>query len=130
MRSFAFVAHAMPANELSALAGENADARLANSEVLTHPFVCRLGAGQEGLKRRHRRGTEDIERVLDRGPVTFSALYRGLASFVPCGSASWYSLGALASYLSRISFSRFRIGQPPVCRTHFCARRVAATVTK
>src|SRR5262245_55543972 len=74
----------MPPNELSALAGEDADARLANSKVLDHSFVCRLGAGQEGLKRRDRRGTQDIERVLDRGPVTFSALYREIASFVPC----------------------------------------------
>src|SRR5262249_17482872 len=79
------IAHSVPTNELSALAREDADARLTNSQVLTHSFVCWLGAGQERLTRRHRRSAEGVERFLNRGAVTLPALYRGFAGFVPCG---------------------------------------------
>src|SRR5690349_18050522 len=77
------VAHAMPTDELTSLARENAEARLPYSEQLCEPLECRLWAHEERDKRQRRSGAEIVERGLDGGVIAFPTLDGHLACFLP-----------------------------------------------
>jgi hypothetical protein len=79
-----FLAHAVAADELSALRREQPDARLPDREQFHEPLVSRFRHRQERVRRAQRGRTERVECRADRVLVALVPSHRCLASLVPC----------------------------------------------